>query len=346
MTQASRPTPAAPGPGRRSVVGGLLGLTGAAVAAPLLTACGGGPAADPKTVTFGSNGADTAPKAAYAGVTTSFTRDSGLKVATNTVDHDTFQKSITSYLQGTPDDVFTWFAGYRMQYFAKKGLASPVDEVWETIGAGFSDATKQLSRGEDGKYYFVPLYNYPWAVFYRKSLFAERGYEAPRTWDEFIALAKRMRGDGLDPVASGYGGGDAWSVLGAFDWRHTGYIMILYLAGLKSFDPALKEAAALDGASGRQTFFRITLPALKPVNVIIVVVTVMESLRAFDIVYVLGGGTGSKPGMELLSLLITDNIVGESGHIGYGSALAVLLLLVSLAAIGAFLVQTFRKEDA
>lgn len=137
-----------------------------------------------------------------------------------------------------------------------------------------------------------------------------------------------------------------WAVLVASAWRHTGYIMILYLAGLKSFDPSLKEAAALDGANGRQTFFRVVLPALKPVNVIIVVVTVMESLRAFDIVYVLGGGTGSKPGMELLSLLITDNIVGESGHIGYGSALAVLLLLVSLAAIGAFLVQTFRKEDA
>ncbi|WP_432176461.1 carbohydrate ABC transporter permease [Streptomyces sp. Tue6028] len=136
-----------------------------------------------------------------------------------------------------------------------------------------------------------------------------------------------------------------WAVLVASGWRHTGYIMILYLAGLKGFDPALKEAAALDGANGRQTFLRVVFPALKPVNVIILVVTVMESLRAFDIVYVLGGGVGSKPGMELLSLLITDNIIGESSHIGYGSALAVVLLLVSLAAIGTFLVQTFRKED-
>ncbi|MDT0546315.1 MULTISPECIES: sugar ABC transporter permease [Streptomyces] len=136
-----------------------------------------------------------------------------------------------------------------------------------------------------------------------------------------------------------------WAVLVASGWRHTGYIMILYLAGLKSFDPALKEAAALDGANGRQTFLRVIFPALKPVNIIILVVTVIESLRAFDIVYVLGGGVGSKPGMELLSLLITDNIIGESGQVGYGSALAVVLLLVSLAAIGTFLVQTFRKED-
>ncbi|MEV6653700.1 sugar ABC transporter permease [Streptomyces sp. NPDC051219] len=136
-----------------------------------------------------------------------------------------------------------------------------------------------------------------------------------------------------------------WAVLVASGWRHTGYIMILYLAGLKSFDPALKEAAALDGANGRQTFLRVVFPALRPVNVVIVVVTAMESLRAFDVVYILGGGVGSKPGMELLSLLITDNIVGESSHIGYGSALAVVLLVVSLAAIGTFLVQNFRKED-
>ncbi|MFJ4846694.1 MULTISPECIES: carbohydrate ABC transporter permease [unclassified Streptomyces] len=135
-----------------------------------------------------------------------------------------------------------------------------------------------------------------------------------------------------------------WSVLVASAWRHTGYIMILYLAGLKGFDPALKEAAALDGANGRQTFLKVVFPALRPVNVIILVVTVMESLRAFDVVYVLGGGVGSKPGMELLSLLITDNIIGESSHIGYGSALAVVLLIVSLAAIGTFLVQNFRKE--
>lgn len=136
-----------------------------------------------------------------------------------------------------------------------------------------------------------------------------------------------------------------WMVLIASAWRHTGYIMILYLAGLKGFDPALKEAAALDGANGRQTFLRVVFPALRPVNVIILVVTAMESLRAFDIVYVLGGGVGSKPGMELLSLLITDNIIGESSHIGYGSALAMIMLVISLAAIGTFLVQNFRKED-
>ncbi|MGW3243883.1 ABC transporter substrate-binding protein [Streptomyces sp. NPDC001070] len=226
MTLQSRTVPTFQRPSRRTVVNGLFGLGAAALAAPVLTACGGGAAADPKTVSFGSNGADATPKSAYAAVTKAFTKDSGLTVKTNTVDHDSFQKSISSYLQGTPDDVFTWFAGYRMQYFAKKGLATPVDDVWEKIGGGFSEATKQLSRGQDGKFYFVPLYNYPWGVFYRKSLFQERGYSVPRTWSEFTALAKRMKRDGLSPIASGYGGGDAWSILGAFDYlnlRANGY---------------------------------------------------------------------------------------------------------------------------
>ncbi|MFF1833532.1 ABC transporter substrate-binding protein [Streptomyces sp. NPDC058231] len=226
MTMQSRIFSPAADPSRRSVVRGTLGVGAAALAAPLLAACGGGPSADPKTVSFGSNGADATPKSAYAAVTGAFTKDSGLKVRTNTVDHDTFQKSISTYLQGTPDDVFTWFAGYRMQYFAKKGLAHPLDDVWDTIGSGFSDAAKQLSKGQDGKYYFVPLYNYPWAVFYRRSVFQERGYEPPRSWGEFTALAKRMKKDGLSPIASGYGGGDSWSILGAFDYlnlRANGY---------------------------------------------------------------------------------------------------------------------------
>ncbi|MFF7883744.1 ABC transporter substrate-binding protein [Streptomyces sp. NPDC020794] len=249
MTQQSRNPLAARDPGRRRVVGGLFGLGAAALAAPVLTACGGGAGADPKTVTLGSNGGDATPKKAYAAVTQAFVKDSGLKVKTNTVDHDTFQKSISTYLQGTPDDVFTWFAGYRMDYFAKKKLCSPLDDVWDKIGADFSDATKQLSRGEDGKYYFVPLYNYPWAVFYRKSLFKERGYQVPQKWGEFIALTKQMKKDGLSPIASGYGGGDAWSILGAFDYlnlRTNGYDFHMSLMRGKVSWTDKRALAALD----------------------------------------------------------------------------------------------------
>jgi multiple sugar transport system permease protein len=133
-----------------------------------------------------------------------------------------------------------------------------------------------------------------------------------------------------------------WSVLALVGWRHVGYVMLLYLAGLKAVDPGLTEAAAIDGASQPQTFFRVVLPTLRPVNVIVLVITVIEGLRAFDVVYAINRG---RNGLELLSVLVTDNIVGEASRIGFGSALAVILLLISLVFIGVYLVQVFRTEE-
>lgn len=132
-------------------------------------------------------------------------------------------------------------------------------------------------------------------------------------------------------------------VLLAAAWRHTGYVMILYLAGLKAVDASLKEAAAIDGASETQTFFRVVLPTLRPVNVIVGVITVIEGLRAFDIVYAVNKG---RNGLELLSVLVTDNIIGEASRIGFGSAIAVVLLVVSMGFVVTYLVQEIRGEKS
>ena len=132
-----------------------------------------------------------------------------------------------------------------------------------------------------------------------------------------------------------------WMVLIAAAWRHTGYVMILYLAGLKAVDPTLKEAAAIDGANERQVFFRVVFPTLRPVNVIVGVITVIESLRAFDIVYAVNHG---RNGLEVLSVLVTDNIIGEASRIGFGSAIAVVLLAVSMGFVVTYLVQEILGE--
>ncbi len=124
-------------------------------------------------------------------------------------------------------------------------------------------------------------------------------------------------------------------------WRHAGYIMVLYLAGLKSVDPSLKEAAAIDGANARQTFFRVTFPAMHPINVVVLVITIIEALRAFDLVFVVNKG---RNGLELLSVLVTNNIIGEASRIGFGSALAVILLVISLGAIVPYLWRTFHVD--
>jgi ABC-type sugar transport system permease subunit len=132
-----------------------------------------------------------------------------------------------------------------------------------------------------------------------------------------------------------------WAALVAATWRHAGYVMILYLAGLKGVDASLKEAAALDGANGRQTFFRIVFPAMAPINIVIVVITIIESLRAFDVVWVINKGTN---GLELISALVISYLIGEGQSIGIGSAFAVILLVISLVPITIYLSRTFRKE--
>jgi len=117
-----------------------------------------------------------------------------------------------------------------------------------------------------------------------------------------------------------------WAVLVATGWRHVGYIMLLYLAGLKSVDPSLREAAAIDGSSEVSTFFRVIVPVLRPINLIVLVVTVIDSLRAFDLVWVVNKG---RNGLEIIAALVTQNVVGEASRIGFGSALATIMLLIS-----------------
>ncbi|MBO1269932.1 ABC transporter substrate-binding protein [Arthrobacter cavernae] len=216
-------------PDRRTILKSLaIGAAGVA-GIPLLAACtggtgpGGGPAAS-SGLTFGSSASDEVPKNAYKAVTDAFEKKTGKKVATNVVPHNDFQNKINSYLQGSPDDTFTWFAGYRMQFYAGKGLLAPIDDVWEKIGGNYSDALKKASTGPDGKMYFVPNYNYPWGFFYRKSLWAEKGYEVPATFDALKTLSAKMKSDGLIPI--GFADKDGWPAMGTFDYinmRLNGY---------------------------------------------------------------------------------------------------------------------------
>lgn len=134
-----------------------------------------------------------------------------------------------------------------------------------------------------------------------------------------------------------------WAILVAASWRHVGYVMVLYLAGLKALDPTLREAASIDGASERQTFFRVVFPVLRPINIVIIVITVIESLRAFDLAYITNKGLN---GLELLSTLVTNNILGETSRLGFGSAIAVVLLVGSVVPIVIYLSRALREDNA
>ena len=132
-----------------------------------------------------------------------------------------------------------------------------------------------------------------------------------------------------------------WAALVASSWRHVGYVMLLYLAGLKGVDPSLREAAKVDGADERTTFFKVVFPVMAPINIIVLVVTVIESLRAFDLVWVINKG---RNGLELISTLVTQNIIGEASRIGFGSAMATMMLLVSSVFVAFYVRIVMRGE--
>jgi multiple sugar transport system substrate-binding protein len=207
--------------GRRALFKTAAVGAGAAFGLPaLLAACSGGSSsagssAASGTLTVGSNASDPVPKKALEEVLAGFTSsNAGITPKVNTVEHNTFQNNINNYLQGRPDDVFTWFAGYRMQFFAAKGLAGDLTDIWSGLN-GFTPAFKSASTGADGKQYFVPISYYPWCVFYRKSVWAKYGYTEPKTLDEFTALCKQMQKDKLEPIA--FADKDGWPAMGTFD---------------------------------------------------------------------------------------------------------------------------------
>jgi multiple sugar transport system permease protein len=126
-------------------------------------------------------------------------------------------------------------------------------------------------------------------------------------------------------------------------WRQIGYVMVLYLAGLKAIDLALYEAAKVDGAGGWQRLRHITVPQLRGVNAVVLSVIVIDSLRSFDIVWSLTRG-GPYHSSELLSTYMYSAAF-QSLRLGYGSAIAVVIFALALVVILGYLVRAFKEES-
>ncbi len=162
-------------------------------------------------------------------------------------------------------------------------------------------------------------------------------------WQLFYSTDQGLINEVFGTNVDWYGDPDVnlWAVLVATAWRHTGYIMLIYLAGLKGVDATLREAAAVDGASEVKTFFHVIFPVMRPINMIVLVIVVIESLRAFDLVWVINKG---RNGLELISALVSQNVIGEATRYGFGSALAVIMMVISSVFITIYLRIVFREE--
>jgi ABC-type sugar transport system permease subunit len=126
-----------------------------------------------------------------------------------------------------------------------------------------------------------------------------------------------------DPQAALY------TLIGVEIWRSFGFAMFLFVAGLKSLDENLLEAARLDGATGWQAFWYVTFPQLRPVTLMVATLVGIGMLKLFDLVYVMTGG-GPQHATEVLNTFSYYQGF-QYNSVGYGSTIAVVLLFITFA---------------
>ncbi len=214
-------------------------------------------------VTMRSNYSDPVPKQAMQDMMDHCAEQTGLSISINTLQHEDYQNTFSQALQASPEDILAWFAGFRMKFFAEQGLFGSLSDVWAEAGDNYSEAFKTASTGNDGNQYFVPIYNYPWVINYRPSVFEENGWEVPTTLDEFVTLSQAIDAAGLVPLA--FADKQGWPAMGFFDilnMRLNGYqFHVDLMAGNESWtDPRVKTVFETwnsltpylqDGALGR-----------------------------------------------------------------------------------------------
>ena len=128
-------------------------------------------------------------------------------------------------------------------------------------------------------------------------------------------------------------------------WKGLGYYMIIYLSALGNVSPELHEAAAVDGAGPVRRFLAVTIPGVRRSMLLVSILISVSALRVFSELYVLSGGTGGPGGRDAsMVMLIQMYSRGFSGHLGYASALSLVLFVVT---IGPMLLLAWinRKAD-
>jgi raffinose/stachyose/melibiose transport system permease protein len=112
-------------------------------------------------------------------------------------------------------------------------------------------------------------------------------------------------------------------------WQYTGYMMVLLLAGMQSVPTELYEAATLDGASERQSFWFITLPGIQRILLTATLITMIGAFKVFDLVYILTGG-GPANASQVLGTYLYNQAFTQA-RMGYACAIAVVLLVFAMS---------------
>jgi ABC-type sugar transport system permease subunit len=131
-----------------------------------------------------------------------------------------------------------------------------------------------------------------------------------------------------------------YCIIAAATWRQVGYVMVLYLAGLKNVDPTLLDAGLVDGANRWQLFRHVIFPLLAPVTTIVFIISVIDSLRSFDLVQVMTRGHQSTQVLANYMYIEAFN----NYRMGFGAAIAVILFTISIFFVGIYLWRSLKTE--
>jgi ABC-type sugar transport system permease subunit len=133
-----------------------------------------------------------------------------------------------------------------------------------------------------------------------------------------------------------------WSIIFTGIWRQVGYVMLLYLAGLQSVNTDLVDASRVDGAGPWQSFRHVIFPQLAPITVVVIVISIIDALRAFDLVYVMTRGGPFNSSQVLATFMYNEAFWNY--RMGYGASISVVLFMISLLFIFIYLIRVFKTE--
>ena len=134
-----------------------------------------------------------------------------------------------------------------------------------------------------------------------------------------------------------------WGLIILVSWQQIGYMMIIYIAGLQSIPGDVMEAAQIDGASGIQRLFRVTIPMMMPSITICMFLSITNGFKLFDQKLSLTAGEPSKMS-EMMALNIFNTFYGRTGWEGVGQAKAVIFFVI-VVAIGMIQLRATRSKE-
>jgi len=222
---------------RKFLVGAGAALASATLGRPAL--------AQSKEMTIISNIGSATQRDVLQRVAGEFEKTSGVKVTINNMDHEAHKTAIRSYLVVGAPDVCFWFSGNRMKAFVKRDLFDDISDLFARENYKSVLGTTTAAVTVDGKQYGLPLGGLLWGLFYRKDVFAEKGWTPPKSMDDLLTLGEKAKSANMIPVSIGTK--ELWPAAGWFDH------MNLRINGLD------KHMALMDGAMA------YTDPALTPV---------------------------------------------------------------------------------